>query len=288
VRARGARNVHVAPQSVDNEFWSAPPEATAPATCPPETRMRFLFAGRPLREKGIGVLMDAWSRSGFVAPSAALVLAGVGSIPPWVSAGGAARLGAARIRSQAPHGVASRDPTPPVSTGVVCLDPVPPVRLRSLYAEADALVVPSIRTRTFREPWGLVVNEAMNRGLPVIATDAVGAVAGGLVRDEHNGLVVPAGDPAALAAAMRRLAADADLRDRLGVAGARDVRAYTHDAWAQGFSTALATLGLSRAGAAPAPAATDPERERSTAADSAKSAEPTAADSAERSNGGRW
>ena len=55
----------------------------------------------------------------------------------------------------------------------------------------------------FREPWGLVVNEAMNQALPVIATDAVGAAAGGLVRDERTGLVVPAGDADALAAALR-------------------------------------------------------------------------------------
>jgi glycosyltransferase involved in cell wall biosynthesis len=85
----------------------------------------------------------------------------------------------------------------------------------------------------------------MNRGLPVIATDAVGAAAGGLVRDGHNGVVVPAGDPVALAAALRRLAGDPSLRARLGEAGRADVRAYTHDAWAQGFSRALAELELS-------------------------------------------
>ena len=78
------------------------------------------------------------------------------------------------------------------------------------------LVVPSIPTRTFREPWGLVVNEAMNRGLAVIATDAVGAAAGGLVRDGDNGLIVPAGDSAALAEAIARLAGDPQLRARMG------------------------------------------------------------------------
>jgi glycosyltransferase involved in cell wall biosynthesis len=131
---------------------------------------------------------------------------------------------------------------------IVCLDPVPPLRLRDIYAAADVLVVPSIPTRTFREPWGLVVNEAMNRKLPVIASDAVGAVAGGLVRDGHNGLVVPAGNARALAGAMRRLATDAPLRIRLGAAGERDVQAYTHDAWAGGFVRALGSLGVSRGG----------------------------------------
>ena len=133
---------------------------------------------------------------------------------------------------------------------MVCLDrPYRPTQLRDLYAAADVLVVPSIPTRTFREPWGLVVNEAMNRELPVIASDAVGAAAGGLVRDGHNGLVVPAGDARALAGAIRRLAADAPLRARLGAAGSADVQAYTHDAWAQGFSRALRSLGLSRGSA---------------------------------------
>jgi len=129
----------------------------------------------------------------------------------------------------------------------VRLGPAGPVQLRDVYAAADVLVVPSIPTRTFREPWGLVVNEAMNRGLPVIASDAVGAAAGGLVRDGRNGLVVRAGDPGALAGAIGRLAADVSLRARLGNAAAEDVRVFSHDAWAQGFSAALATVGLARA-----------------------------------------
>ena len=87
----------------------------------------------------------------------------------------------------------------------------------------------------------------MNRGLPVIASDAVGAAAGGLVRDGHNGLVVRAGVPGALAGAIGRLSADVSLRARLGKAAAEDVRAFSHDAWAQGFSAALATVGLARA-----------------------------------------
>jgi glycosyltransferase involved in cell wall biosynthesis len=57
---------------------------------------------------------------------------------------------------------------------------------------------------------------------------------------------VPAGDPVALAGALRGLARDPSLRARLGEAGRADVSAYTHDAWAQGFSHALADLGLSR------------------------------------------
>jgi glycosyltransferase involved in cell wall biosynthesis len=219
---------------------------------PSGTAVKFLFAGRPEREKGLGVLIEAWSDSGLHAPSAALVLVGVGSIPPWVPAGGAVRRGiAGAVRNTLTNtwrklDGTGRDALDAMPLDMVCLDPVPPPQLRDMYAAADVLVVPSIPTRTFREPWGLVVNEAMNRKLPVIASDAVGAVAGGLVRDGHNGLVVPAGDAGALAGAMRRLAGDAQLRLRLGAAGERDVQAYTQDAWARGFVRALDSLGLSR------------------------------------------
>jgi glycosyltransferase involved in cell wall biosynthesis len=223
VAARGARNVHVAPQSVDNDFWGAP--GTAPPSVPGwpgDAHVRFLFAGRPAPEKGLEVLLAAWRETGLVEPDAALVLAGGGS-------------------SSTAHLHGSRP-----GAGVHGLDPVDARELRNLYAAADALVVPSIATRTFREPWGLVVNEAMCRSLPVIASDAVGAVAGGLVRDGHNGVVVPAGDSAAMALAITRLAADRPLRERLGAQGARDVTGFSHEAWADGFSRALFSLDLSR------------------------------------------
>lgn len=229
VRERGARNVHVAPQSVDNDFWHADGvdpllAARREPRWPADAEMVFMFGGRAAREKGLRVLLRAWSASGLGAPAAALVLVGVGSSPPWVPAGGA---------------VSEPD-------GVTCLEPVDAVQMRNFYAASDVLVLPSIRTRTFREPWGLVVNEAMNRHLPVIVSDAVGAAAGGLVRNGRNGLVVPADDPAALACAMRTLAGDAALRARLGAAGARDVLAYSHAAWAEGFSRALASVDVSR------------------------------------------
>ena len=57
------------------------------------------------------------------------------------------------------------------------------------------VALPSIPTPRFREPWGLVCNEAMHQGRPVIASDSVGAAAGGLVRDGETGIVVRSGDP---------------------------------------------------------------------------------------------
>jgi glycosyltransferase involved in cell wall biosynthesis len=221
VGARGARNIHVAPQAVDNDFWSSPETAPPPLPADATADVRFMFAGRAAPEKGVEVLRAAWRASGLRPPRAALILAGVG-------------------RAGADAGANRPD------EGIVSLDPLAPAALRDLYGACQVLVVPSIATRTFREPWGLVVNEAMNRGLAVIASDAVGAAAGGLVRDGETGLVVPAGDAQALARAISRLAADAPLRAAIGAAGARVVAAYSDDAWARGFSSALSTLGLAR------------------------------------------
>jgi glycosyltransferase involved in cell wall biosynthesis len=208
VRARGARNVHVAPQAVDNEFWGAPVEIerTAPFTA--------AFLGRQSRAKGAVLLLDAWRSSGLGAQAAALVLVGAGA-------------GSARS---------------PAGGAVAFVGPQPPEQVRNFLARADVVVIPSLRTRSFREPWGLVANEAMNQSTPVIASEEVGAVAGGLVRHERNGLVVAAGDSDALAAALRRIHDDDDLRARLGANARRDVAPYTFEAWATGFDAALRSL----------------------------------------------
>jgi glycosyltransferase involved in cell wall biosynthesis len=73
----------------------------------------------------------------------------------------------------------------------------------------------------------------------VVATTAVGAVAGGLVVDDVNGVVVRPGDAAALAAAIESLLADAPLRARLGAAARDAVAPYTYDAMADAFGLAL-------------------------------------------------
>lgn len=224
VSARGARNVYVAPQSVDNDFWHSPPTVSPPTDprWPSNAEVRFLFVGRDAEEKGLPILIAAWRAADLSATTAALVLAGV-----------------------EPNDVLPRRQHETGKSPIVCLGKLAPGQLRDVYAACDVLVVPSIPTRTFREPWGLVVNEAMNQALVIIATDAVGAAAGGLVRDGYNGLVVQAGDSSALAHAIGQLAADPPLRSRLGSAGAADVLAFSHDAWAQGFSQALSSLGIS-------------------------------------------
>ena len=183
-----------------------------------DDRPLFLFVGRFEREKGVDDLLHAWRRSGLAA-EAELAFVGEGSLRGRIESAGA---------------------------GVSVRGPLAATDLPSLYAAAAALVLPSVRTRTFLEPWGLVTNEAMHQGTAVVASDAVGAVAGGLVRDGRNGLVFPAGDVDALATRLTTLARNAELRSALGQAARADAAPYTPDAWVDGMRQALAAAGAAR------------------------------------------
>jgi glycosyltransferase involved in cell wall biosynthesis len=79
------------------------------------------------------------------------------------------------------------------------------------------------------ESFGNVITEAMAAALPVIAFDCPWGP-GDIVRDGQDGLLVPPEDMGALAAAIRRLILDADLRRRLGEAAAGNVRRFAREA----------------------------------------------------------
>ncbi|MFD3683582.1 glycosyltransferase family 4 protein [Nocardiopsis sp. NPDC058631] len=90
--------------------------------------------------------------------------------------------------------------------------PLTGAALESAYAGSDLLVLPS-RAETY----GMVVTEALARGIPVAATD-VGGVPEALGLDAEGnrpGLLVPPGEPDALADALRRWLTGPALRDRL-------------------------------------------------------------------------
>lgn len=87
-----------------------------------------------------------------------------------------------------------------------------------LVSRSDAAVLASAPTRSGkREGIPVALMEAMSAGLPVVASRTGGIPE--LVNHEHNGFLVPPGDPAALADALERLAVDESLRERLGRAG---------------------------------------------------------------------
>jgi glycosyltransferase involved in cell wall biosynthesis len=146
-----------------------PPQRDSLRTGP---QTRFLFVGRLIERKGLDVLLRAFS----LVEGGELWVAGSGPLREYVSQPAAQD---ARIHLFGHVGGEA---------------------LSDLYAQADALIVPSLY-----EPWGLVVHEGLAHGLPVIATDQVGA-ADDLIETGVNGYVVPAGSPGATAAAMRQVA----------------------------------------------------------------------------------
>lgn len=118
-------------------------------------------------------------------------------------------------------GSAERDPdtatrlqalAQPLGGRVVWHGELPGVALHAHYAAADVFVLPSLY-----EGYGMVVAEAIAHGLPVVCTDG-GALAHTLSR--AAGLQVPAGDEPSLQAALARIIAEPELRERLA-AGAR-------------------------------------------------------------------
>jgi glycogen synthase len=120
------------------------------------------------------------------------------------------------------------------------LGPVEPAALPALYATADAVLFP-IR---WEEPWGLVPLEAMGVGRPVVAVARGGART--YLRDGENSLLIGSEDPHALATAVRRLAADGELRERLRAGGARTAAEHSAERYERRVVDELELAAYSR------------------------------------------
>ncbi|HEX5473905.1 MAG TPA: glycosyltransferase [Vicinamibacterales bacterium] len=174
----------------------------------PRPIARVLTVANLRAEKGHDVLIDAVARVSRA--TVAFDLAGDGPCRSALEARARARGVADRVRF-----LGHRDDVP------------------QLLAQADAFVLPS-RTEAF--PNGLV--EAMAAGLPVIAS-GVGGISE-LVEDGVTGLLVPPGDPGALAAAVDRLAADPQAAWAMGAAARRlVVERYAAPRMVSGFADIL-------------------------------------------------
>ena len=163
----------------------------------------FLFVGRLEAVKGIAGLLEAFAQVSAPGANVRLLIVGDGMLRGVVEM---AQAESGRVRWM----------------GRMTGD-----SLLNVYAAADVFVLPSLF-----EPWGLVVNEAMAAGLPVIATDRVGCV-DDLVVDGETGIVIDADRPSALAEAMRRLANDAPLRHAMGAAARQRIAGWTIEAEAE-------------------------------------------------------
>ncbi|HEU5186090.1 MAG TPA: glycosyltransferase family 4 protein [Gemmatimonadaceae bacterium] len=95
--------------------------------------------------------------------------------------------------------------------------------LRAAYGGADVFALPSVLdARQDTEGLGVVLLEAMNYSVPVVASDIGGIT--DIVRHERTGLLVPPGDATALAAALTRLLTDRALSNALATAGSQVLR----------------------------------------------------------------
>ncbi|MGA3286516.1 MAG: glycosyltransferase family 4 protein [Bacteroidota bacterium] len=112
-------------------------------------------------------------------------------------------------------------------------------KLAPYYALADIFVLPSITTKTLKEVWGIVLNEAMNQGCPVIATTAVGAAMGGLVQEGKNGLVIPERDSQALANAIIEIFSNREKLQHMKEFTREEIKKWDERKSFQGFENAI-------------------------------------------------
>ena len=108
-------------------------------------------------------------------------------------------------------------------------------QLAAYYALAETLILP-----TYTDTWGLVVNEAMACGLPVILSRAAGCAAD-LVRENWNGLLVSPKDVSSLRLAMKEIAGQSSLRANMGANSAQRISEYSPAEWSMGIAAMVAT-----------------------------------------------
>ncbi len=154
------------------------------------TETVFLFCGQMISRKGVDLLIQAFDRMISQGLKVRLVLAGREAELPLML-----QQASAKAREHIEY-----------------IGFVGPSDLPNVFARAHVFVLPSRH-----DGWGVVVNQALGAGLPIICSDAVGAGAD-LVMPGVNGFRVPAGDVELLAAAMNSLVRDPDLLRRMGVA----------------------------------------------------------------------
>jgi glycosyltransferase involved in cell wall biosynthesis len=218
-----AVKIFKAPDAVDNIFFAT--EAEKVRRQPDAFRERFslprrfiLFVGRLVLEKGVFDLLEAYAKlENDLRSEVGLVFAG----------DGVCREELVKRAKQ-------------MSAGTICFPGFAQrENLAGLYALSETLVLP-----THSDPWGLVVNEAMACGLPIIVSSVAGCSAD-LVEDGWNGYVVPPRDVEKLSVAIDTLVRHPELRQRMSGRSLERIRNYSPEASADGLAAA-ATFGGTR------------------------------------------
>ncbi|MEE2876484.1 MAG: MSMEG_0565 family glycosyltransferase [Candidatus Neomarinimicrobiota bacterium] len=113
-----------------------------------------------------------------------------------------------------------------IGKDIVLLEVVKDEQIPVLYHAADSLLFPSVK-----EGWGLVVLEAMASGVPVLTSDI--PVFREYLRHEENAIMVNAKDESSIASGIKKLATDAELKQRLASSGPNTAGQYTWQATAR-------------------------------------------------------
>lgn len=214
-------NIFVAPNAVDIEFFSRSAEQARREAISHRQLLQlpdrfFLYVGRLVEEKGVFDLLAAYGNlSQDLRNKIGMIFVGNGRAKPALTAQ-AAKLGSGIVRF----------------TGFVQREELP-----HYYALAEACILP-----TYTDPWGLVVNEAMACGLPVIVTDAAGC-ARDLVKEKWNGLLVRSRQPDELAAALEMIANNPEMRCYMGQRSRERIMQYSPQSCAGGIAEAALAFG---------------------------------------------
>lgn len=174
-----------------------------PARDPAQTV--FLFCGQMIERKGVDLLIAAFAQIIGKNQNAKLLLVG--------------------READLPRFVDGLDPV--ARSRITYAGFQPPEELPKFFAQADVFVLPSRY-----EGWGVVVNQALGAGLPVICSDAVGAGCD-LVGEEINGLKFENGNMEALADKMLRFVTEPEFSAKLGEASKKKSRDWLPEAGAE-------------------------------------------------------
>jgi len=209
--------IFTAPNAVDNNFFAA---GAAAARQQADVHRRelnlpdryFLFVGRLVAAKGVFDLQAAYAKlDERTRQRVGLVFVGDGA-----------------VRGQLEREAATISPGVIKFAGFVLREQLP-----TYYALAEMLILP-----THSDTWGLVVNEAMGCGLPVILSSVAGCAAD-LVRENWNGLLIPPKDVTFLASAMQSVASSQKLSASMGANSTTHITRYSPQEWSQAIVRAI-------------------------------------------------